>query len=91
VLYRFDTSVEEPMAYKVHDAVTRKVAILRLRAERYRRLAHDLLDPRTSVEATNLADELDAEIARLQNEPDAARGETSTSMQVDFRPTIFSG
>jgi len=43
-----------------------KVEILRARAERFRRLAQDLLDPRTSKEAASLAQELDDEIAKLQ-------------------------
>jgi len=43
-----------------------KVEILRARAERFRRLAQDLFDPTTSKEAASLAQELDAEIAKLQ-------------------------
>ncbi len=54
------------MVIIVHDVLTDKVQILRARAERYRRLAQDLFDPSTSKEAASLAQELDAEIARLQ-------------------------
>ena len=50
----------------MQEVLSNKVEILRARAERYRRLAEDTFDPRTSKEATNLAQELDAEIARLQ-------------------------
>jgi hypothetical protein len=80
------------MTYKVHDVLTRNIAILRARAERYRRLANDLFDPGTSQEAANLAEELDAEIARLQGEPDTARRDlnTNSSAQFDGQPTIFS-
>ena len=56
----------------VQDVVKQNIEILRARAERYRRLAKDLFDPRTSEEAESLAQELDAEIARLQTEPQAA-------------------
>jgi hypothetical protein len=81
------------MTYKVHDVVTRNIAVLRARADRYRRLANDLFDPRTSEEAANLAQELDAEIARLQGEPGSARKDlgTGSSGQLDGQPTIFSG
>jgi plasmid stabilization system protein ParE len=51
--------------------LTDNIEILRARAERFRRLADDLLDPRTSEEAANLAQELDAEIARLLTAPRA--------------------
>jgi plasmid stabilization system protein ParE len=53
----------------VQDVVNQNIEILRARAERYRRLAEDLFDPRTSEEAASLAQELDAEIARLQTQP----------------------
>ncbi len=56
----------------VQDLVNQTIEVLRARAERYRRLANDLLDPRTSEEAVSLAQELDAEIARLQTEPQPA-------------------
>jgi len=52
-----------------------KIEVLRARAELYRRLANDLLDERTSEEAATLAQELDAEIARLETEPKPARAE----------------
>jgi hypothetical protein len=80
------------MTYKAHDAVTRSVAILRARAERYRRLAHDLFDPRSSKEAADLAEEIDAEIARLQTNPSSARSDVSmgSSAQVDGQSSIFS-
>jgi hypothetical protein len=45
------------------------IETLRARAERFRRLAKDLLDPRSSEEAVSIADELDAEIARLLAAP----------------------
>ena len=45
-----------------------EIEILRARAERYRRLANDLFDRRTSQEAASLAQELDAQAARLQNQ-----------------------
>ena len=50
----------------VQNILNDKVEILRARAERFRRLAQDILDPRTSKEAASLAQELDAEIAKLQ-------------------------
>jgi hypothetical protein len=56
----------------VQDLVNQNIEVLRARAERYRRLANDLLDPRTSEEAVSLAQELDAEIARLLTQPQAA-------------------
>ena len=49
----------------VQDIVNQDIAVLRSRAERYRRLANDLFDPRMSEEAVTLARELDDEIARL--------------------------
>ena len=45
------------------------IEALRARAERFRRLAKDLLDPRSSEEAVSIAEELDAEIARLLTAP----------------------
>ena len=56
----------------VQDIVNQDIEVLRARAERYRRLANDLFDPRTSEEAVSLAQELDAEIARLQTAPQPA-------------------
>ncbi len=53
----------------MRNVVNENIEILRARAERYRRLAEDLFDPRTSEEAVSLAQELDAEIARLQTDP----------------------
>jgi hypothetical protein len=50
----------------VQDVLSENIETLRARAERFRRLAKDLLDPKTSEEAVSLAEELDAEIARLQ-------------------------
>jgi hypothetical protein len=50
----------------MQDVSNQNIEVLRARAERYRRLAQDLFDPRTSEEAASLAEELDAEIARLQ-------------------------
>jgi hypothetical protein len=50
----------------VQNVLSDKVEVLRARAERYRRLAQDILDPRTSKEAASLAQELDDEIAKLQ-------------------------
>jgi|SoiMethySBSTD1v2_1073268.scaffolds.fasta_scaffold06487_13 hypothetical protein len=50
----------------MQNVLSSKVEILRARAERFRRLAQDILDPRTSKEAASLAQELDAEIAKLQ-------------------------
>lgn len=49
----------------MQDILVDNIEILRARAGRFRRLADDLFDPRTSEEAVNLAQELDAEIARL--------------------------
>jgi hypothetical protein len=49
--------------------LSENIEILRARAERFRRLAKDLFDPLTSEAATNLAEELDAEIARLVRGP----------------------
>ena len=54
------------MVTSVQDVQSNKVEILRARAERFRRLAQDLFDPTTSKEAASLAQELDAEIAKLQ-------------------------
>ena len=56
----------------VQEFVNQNIEVLRARAERYRRLANDLFDPRTSEEAVSLARELDAEIARLLTLPQAA-------------------
>jgi len=56
----------------VQEFVNQNIEVLRARAERYRRLANDLFDPRTSEEAVSLAQELDAEIARLLTQPQAA-------------------
>ena len=53
----------------MRNMVSENIEILRARAERYRRLAQDLFDPRTSEEAASLAQELDAEAARLQTQP----------------------
>ena len=53
----------------VQHVVNQTIEILRARAERYRRLAENLFDPKTSEEAASLAQELDAEIARLQTQP----------------------
>jgi hypothetical protein len=80
------------MTYKAHDAVTRNVALLRARAERYRRLAQDLFDPRSSKEAADLAEEIDAEIARLQTNPSSARNDvrTGSSAQIDGQSGVFS-
>jgi hypothetical protein len=50
----------------VQEILSDKVEVLRARAERFRRLAQDLFDPTTSKEAASLAQELDAEIAKLQ-------------------------
>ena len=50
----------------MQNVLSSKVEILRARAERFRRLAQDILDPRTSKEAASLAQELDDEIAKLQ-------------------------
>ena len=54
------------MVIAVHEVLNNRVEILRARAERYRRLAQDILDPKTSKEAASLAQELDDEIAKLQ-------------------------
>jgi hypothetical protein len=56
----------------VQHIVNQNIETLRARAERYRRLAEDLFDPKTSEEAASLAQELDAEIARLQTQPQPA-------------------
>jgi hypothetical protein len=61
---------EGAMAYKFYDVMTDDVAALRARAERYRRLARDLFDPRTSHEAAIIAGELEAEIARREVRPE---------------------
>ena len=53
----------------MQELLSENIEILRARAERFRRLAKDLLDPMTSEAATNLAEELDAEIARLVRGP----------------------
>ena len=50
----------------MQEILSDKVEILRARAERFRRLAQDAFDPRTSKEAASLAQELDAEIEKLQ-------------------------
>jgi hypothetical protein len=55
----------------VQEIVNDNIEVLRARAERYRRLANDLFDPRTSEEAVTLAQELDDEIARLLTQPQA--------------------
>jgi hypothetical protein len=47
----------------MHDLLSENIEILRARAERFRRLAHDLFDPSISEAAVSLAEELDAEIA----------------------------
>ena len=56
----------------MRNIVSENIEVLRARAERYRRLAQDLFDPRTSEEAVSLARELDAEVARLLMQPQAA-------------------
>jgi len=53
----------------VQEMLSENIEILRARAERFRRLAMDLLDPRISEAAVSLAEELDAEIARLVRAP----------------------
>ena len=58
------------MAYKFHDVMPDDVAVLRARADRYRRLARDLFDSGTSKEAAIIAAELEAEIARLETRPE---------------------
>jgi hypothetical protein len=63
-------SREGAMAYKLHNVMTDNIAVLRARADRYRRLARDLFDPRTSHEAAIIAGELEAEIARLETRPE---------------------
>jgi hypothetical protein len=81
------------MTYKLHASLARNIAILRARAERYRRLAHDSFDLRTSEEAISLAQEIDAEIARLQSESEttAKDANAGTGAHSDCRPAIFSG
>ena len=81
------------MTYKLHDSLARNIALLRARAERYRRLAYDAFDLRTSEEAASLAQEIDAEIARLQSEPETAAKDANaaTSVEDGCRPAIFSG
>jgi hypothetical protein len=53
----------------VQELLSEHIETLRARAERFRRLAKDLFDPMTSEAATSLAEELDAEIARLLRIP----------------------
>jgi hypothetical protein len=64
--------VRKESVMTVQHIVNQNIDILRARAERYRRLAEDLFDPKTSEEAASLAQELDAEIARLQTQPQPA-------------------
>jgi len=49
----------------VQDLLSENIEILRARADRFRRLANDSFDPSISDAAVSLAEELDAEIARL--------------------------
>ena len=56
----------------MRNVVSENIEVLRARAERYRRLASELFDPRTSEEAVSLARELDAEVARLLTQPQPA-------------------
>jgi hypothetical protein len=53
----------------VQDLLSENIEVLRARAERFRRLAKDLFDPSISEAAVGLAEELDAEIARLLRGP----------------------
>jgi hypothetical protein len=53
----------------VQDLLSENIEILRARADRFRRLAKDFFDPSISEAAVNLAEELDAEIARLLRAP----------------------
>ena len=53
----------------MQDLLSENIETLRARAERFRRLAKDLFDPTTSEAAASLAEELDAEIARLMRLP----------------------
>lgn len=51
---------------KMQTIATGNIEVLRARAQRYRRLANELFDRRTSEEAARLARELDEEVARLE-------------------------
>ena len=75
------------MTYEVQDVVAENIAVLRARAERYRRLAHELFDRRTSEEVANLASELDAEIARLETalDPDIIAIDPGAPLRADCR------
>ena len=53
----------------MQDLLSENVETLRARAERFRRLARDFFDPSISEAAVSLAEELDAEIARLLRGP----------------------
>jgi len=53
----------------VQDLLSENIEILRARAERFRRMAKDFFDPSISEAAVGLAEELDAEIARLMRAP----------------------
>jgi hypothetical protein len=49
----------------VQELLSEKIETLRARAERFRGMAKDFFDPQISEAAVGLAEELDAEIARL--------------------------
>jgi hypothetical protein len=53
----------------VQDLLSENIEVLRARADRFRRLAKDFFDPSISEAAVSLAEELDAEIARLLRGP----------------------
>ena len=53
----------------VQELLTENIEVLRARADRFRRLAKDFFDPSISEAAVSLAEELDAEIARLLRAP----------------------
>ena len=54
----------------MQDLLSENIEVLRARAERFRRLAKDVFDPSISEAAVSLAEELDAEIARLVRAPE---------------------
>ena len=55
-------------------SVTDRIALLRSRAHRYKQLADALYDRRTAAEVSRYADELEAEVSRLETWDHSHRG-----------------
>jgi len=77
-VYRIGTPATGAMAHKIYDLMTDDIAVLRARADRYRRLSRDLFDPPTSHEPAIIPAELETEIARLETRPEMLPAESDT-------------